>query len=189
MPPTAPTWGGGLNSVLVWLNSVSGEDIATILKGVGMALVSTTGGAGGPIYRTFFLQAGAVAAGKTVLTPQDRVAAMEAGLPGIVNGSRAQPGDKTTVDTLFPASQALPAVLGNGSPLALGLTQSASAAQRGMKGALTMVAKKVRASYLGERSAAPQESGATSFYLMLQAASEAWADAPSAEQTGSGIRV
>lgn len=169
----------GFKAVLARLNSIADKDIGTILKTVGMTLVSTVGGAGGPLYGTFFMQAGAVAAGKLELTPQDWVAALEAGLQGVINRGRAQPGDKTMVDALLPALQALRTSLGNGASFAEALSKSANAAERGMKDTIPMVAKKGRASYLGERSAGHQDPGATSSYLMLKAAAEVWVDAAS----------
>ncbi len=166
----------GFKAVLARLASMSDKDIGTILKTVGMTLVATVGGAGGPLYGTFFMQAGAVATGKMELTPTDWVSALEAGLQGVINRGRAQPGDKTMVDALLPALQALRASLGNGASFAEALVSSARAAERGMKDTIPMVAKKGRASYLGERSAGHQDPGATSSYLMLKAAADTWAE-------------
>ncbi len=169
----------GFKAVLARLNSIADKDIGTILKTVGMTLVSTVGGAGGPLYGTFFMQAGAATAGKMELTPQDWVAALEAGLQGVVNRGRAQPGDKTMVDALLPALQALRTSLGNGASFAEALAKSAHGAERGMKDTIPMVAKKGRASYLGERSAGHQDPGATSSFLMLKAAADVWAQSAS----------
>lgn len=167
----------GFKAVLARLGSVADKDIGTILKTVGMTLVSTVGGAGGPLYGTFFMQAGMATAGKMELTPADWASALEAGLQGVINRGKAQPGDKTMVDALMPALQALKEAMGNGASFAEALARSAEAAERGMKGTIPLVAKKGRASYLGERSAGHQDPGATSSFLMLKAAADTWADA------------
>jgi len=167
----------GFKAVLARLGSVADKDIGTILKTIGMTLVSTVGGAGGPLYGTFFMQAGMATAGKMELTPADWVSALEAGLQGVINRGKAQPGDKTMVDALMPALQALKEALGHGACFAEALTRSAEAAERGMRGTIPLVAKKGRASYLGERSVGHQDPGATSSFLMLKAAAEIWANA------------
>lgn len=169
----------GFKAVLARLGSVADKDIGTILKTVGMTLVSTVGGAGGPLYGTFFMQAGMATTGKMELTPADWVSALEAGLQGVIHRGKAQPGDKTMVDALMPALQALKEALGHGASFAKALARSAEAAERGMKGTIPLVAKKGRASYLGERSAGHQDPGATSSFLMLKAAAEIWAGAQS----------
>lgn len=167
----------GFKAVLGRLVGVADKDIGTIFKTVGMTLVSTVGGAGGPLYGTFFMQAGVATTGKMELTAADWAAAFEAGLQGVINRGKAQLGDKTMVDALAPALQALKEALGNGVSFSQALKRSADAAERGMKGTVPMVAKKGRASYLGERSAGHQDPGATSSFLMLRAAADTWANA------------
>ena len=164
----------GFQAVLTKLSGVADKDIGTVLKTVGMTLVSTVGGAGGPLYGTLFIQMGTATAGKLELTLADWAAALEAGVNGVVMRGKANPGDKTMVDALTPALATLKQAASNGQPLADGLRQSAQAAEQGMKDTIPLVARKGRASYLGERSAGHQDPGATSSHLLLNAAAEAW---------------
>jgi dihydroxyacetone kinase-like protein len=164
----------GFTAVLGKMGSADASDIGSVLKTVGMTLLSTVGGAGGPLYGTFFLQAGAASAGKAEIASQDWVAALEAGTEGVIQRGKASPGDKTMVDALLPAVEALRAALANGAPFAEALRLSAEAAEQGMRATIPLVARKGRASYLGERSAGHQDPGATSSYLLLRAAAEAW---------------
>jgi dihydroxyacetone kinase-like protein len=166
----------GFRAVLAKLPEVSDKDIGTILKTVGMTLLSTVGGAGGPLYGTFFLQVGSKTAGKMELSLDDWTAALEAARDGIVSRGKAQPGDKTMVDALTPAVEALHQARGEGLSLDQALQSSTSAARRGMEATIPLVARKGRASYLGERSAGHQDPGATSSFLLLQAASNTWSD-------------
>ena len=167
----------GFQAVLTKLPGVADKDIGTILKTVGMTLVSTVGGAGGPLYGTLFMQMGTAAAGKMEMTLADWVAALEAGVNGVVMRGKAAPGDKTMVDALTPALNALKESQTNGASLIDALRRSASAAEQGMRDTIPLVARKGRASYLGERSAGHQDPGATSSHLLLKAAVNAWASA------------
>jgi dihydroxyacetone kinase-like protein len=142
-----------------------------------MTLVSTVGGAGGPLYGTLFLQMGTAAAGKSELSPSDWAAALEAGIAGVQARGKAEPGDKTMIDALLPGRDALKAALDGGATFADALRQSAAAAEQGMRDTIPLVARKGRASYLGERSAGHQDPGATSSHLLLEAAAETWAKA------------
>ncbi len=103
MPITAPTWTAASRRQLSKLPTVADKDIGTLLKSVGMTLVQTVGGAGGPLYGTFFMQAGTATANKMELTLADWSAALEAALNGVVARGKAQPSDKTMVDALTPA--------------------------------------------------------------------------------------
>ena len=96
----------GFQAVLGKLPTVSDKDIGTIFKTVGMTLVSTVGGASGPLYGTFFMQAGTASAGKQELTAADWGAALEAAVNGVVMRGKAVLGDKTMVDVLTPALEA-----------------------------------------------------------------------------------
>ncbi len=162
----------GFQAVLGKLPTVADKDIGAILKTVGMTLVSTVGGAGGPLYGTLFMQAGQAEAGKTEMTDQDVVALFEAALKGVIVRGKAEPGDKTMVDTLTPAVNALKEAVDGGAPLDEALKQAMTAAEEGMKGTIPLVARKGRASYLGERSAGHQDPGATSSYLLVKTAAE-----------------
>jgi dihydroxyacetone kinase-like protein len=167
----------GFQTVASKLPSVADKDIGTVLKTVGMTLVSTVGGASGPLYGTFFLQMGATATSKLELTLADWVTALEAGVGGIVMRGKANLGDKTMVDALTPALAALKTAAADGVPLPLALRRSAEAAEDGMLATIPLVARKGRASYLCERSAGHQDPGATSAHLLLKAAADTWSDA------------
>ncbi len=166
----------GMRAALAKLDGVSGNDVGNLLKTVGMTLVSTVGGAGGPLYGTLFLQMGTAASGKEELAPEDWAAALEAAITGVQARGKAEPGDKTMVDALLPARDALRAALAGGTPLDEALRRSAGAAEEGMKATIPLVARKGRASYLGERSAGHQDPGATSSYLLLKTAADTLAD-------------
>lgn len=164
----------GFQAVLNKLPGVSDKDIGTIFKTVGMTLVSTVGGAGGPLYGTLFMQMGTATAGKSELSLADWTAAVQAGLNGVVMRGKASPGDKTMVDALTPAVTALQSASANGASLSDALLSSAQAAEEGMRATIPLVARKGRASYLGERSAGHQDPGATSSYLLLKTAADTW---------------
>jgi len=164
----------GFQAALAKLPGVSDKDIGAILKTVGMTLVSTVGGAGGPLYGTLFMQMGTSSAGKLELTLADWVDALEAGVNGVVMRGKANLGDKTMVDVLSPALVTLKEAAANGTPMREALVKSAQAAEQGMIATIPLVAKKGRASYLGERSAGHQDPGATSSHLLLKAAADTW---------------
>ena len=164
----------GMSAVLGKVDALPGDDIGALLKTVGMTLVSTVGGAGGPLYGTLFLQMGTAASGKAELGPDEWAAALEAGIGGVRMRGKAEPGDKTMIDALVPAEDALKAALAEGASFGEALTRSAGAAERGMAATVPLVAKKGRASYLGERSAGHQDPGATSSQLLLKTAADTW---------------
>jgi dihydroxyacetone kinase-like protein len=159
----------GFTAVLDKLPAVAEADIGTILKTVGTTLVSTVGGASGPLYGTAFLRAGTTLAGKQELQHADVVAGLDAALEGIIARGHAQRGEKTMVDALAPAVEALKASIDAGKPLSAALQAAAEAGEQGMQSTIPMVATKGRASYLGERSAGHQDPGATSVTLFLRA--------------------
>lgn len=142
-------------------------DISTRLKTVGTTLVSTVGGASGPLYGTAFLRAGMAVAGKQELAAADVIAMLEAFLTGIVARGKAQPGEKTMVDALTPALAAAKQALAEGASQAEITRRAHEAAGEGMKATIPMLATKGRASYLGERSIGHQDPGATSSWLIL----------------------
>lgn len=159
----------GFKKVCSQLSFLNEKDIGGIFKEVGMTLISSVGGASGPLYGTFFLKAGEATAGKNDLTPTDIVAMLEAGLAGVIQRGKTKPGDKTMVDTLQNAVIALIKAVQDGVGIGEALKLSADAAEEGMKSTIPMQAKKGRASYLGERSIGHQDPGATSSYLILKA--------------------
>lgn len=164
----------GFKAVMKKIPEISDKDIGTIFKTVGMTLISTVGGAGGPLYGTFFLQAGMKTAGKMELTLVDWTEALEAALNGVIMRGKAELGDKTMVDALTPAVAALKQSIADNQSIHKALELSADAAQQGMEGTIPLVARKGRASYLGERSAGHQDPGSTSSFLILKAASDCW---------------
>jgi dihydroxyacetone kinase-like protein len=166
----------GMSAVLVKVDAAGEEqDIGALLKTVGMSLVSTVGGAGGPLYGTLFMQMGTAVSGKTELSPDDWAAALDAAVAGVQARGKAEPGDKTMIDALIPGRDALKSALAEGASFEDALRQSAEAAGQGMRDTIPLVARKGRASYLGERSAGHQDPGATSSHLLLEAAAETWA--------------
>lgn len=164
----------GFTAVMGKLPSLEGHDIGALCKAVGMTLVSTVGGASGPLYGTFFLQIGTTTAGRDVIELGDFVMALGAGIAGIQRLGKAVPGDKTMLDALMPARDALQVAVAEGGSLGEALARSVAAAEQGMIATTPLVARKGRASYLGERSAGHQDPGATSAYLLIRAAAEAW---------------
>ena len=167
----------GFQAVLAKLDGIAGRDIGGLCKTVGMTLVSTVGGASGPLYGTFFLQIGATTAGKETIEVGDFLKAIEAGIAGVQRLGKAELGDKTMLDALLPARDALDQAIAEGGSLDEALARSVAAAEQGMLATTPLVARKGRASYLGERSANHQDPGATSSTIMLEALRDAVASA------------
>ncbi|MBN2203524.1 MAG: DAK2 domain-containing protein [Thermoleophilia bacterium] len=182
----------GMQAVLGRLDALAEGATGALLKAVGMTLVSTVGGAAGPLYGTLFLQMGKVAGeespGKEAgggspqtrdtpeaapgLTLRQWAGLVDAGVAGVQARGKAVVGDKTMVDALVPAAAALRAAAAAGLAVSEALSQAADAAERGMKATIPLVARKGRASYLGERSAGHQDPGATSAWLLMRTAAE-----------------
>ncbi len=158
----------GFKAVTEKLPAMVSMDIGSILKTVGTTLVSTVGGASGPLYGTAFLRAGIATSGKLELYEADFVGMLEAALEGIKARGKAQPGEKTMVDALTPALAAAKAAEAQNLDLAQMLHRASEAAEAGMKATIPLLATKGRASYLGERSIGHQDPGATSSWLMLK---------------------
>ncbi len=165
----------GFQAVLQKLPDNEEKDIGGILLAVGMALLSKVGGASGPLYSTLFIQVGKSIDGKMEFGLEDWAKALEAATTGIVNLGKASLGDKTMVDALTPAFKALEEASQQGLSLEEGLVKSAKAAEEGMIATIPLVARKGRASYLGERSAGHQDPGATSTFMLLDTAAKVWA--------------
>ena len=171
----------GFEQVLAGFDDFDRSDIGTFLKKVAVTITGRIGGTSGPIWGTAFLRAGAVAAGKTALEPADVVAMLRAAVEGIMQRGQAELGDKTLLDALVPATDALERELdaGNGSTAAI---QAASAAAReAAEATKDMVARRGRAAYTGERSRGSVDAGATAVAVMLERSSAAWAAAESEE--------
>jgi dihydroxyacetone kinase-like protein len=159
----------GFGSVLNQLPALTDKDIGTIMKQTGMALISSVGGASGPLYGTFFMRMGAVVDAKEELSSQDLHDMFQSGTAGIVQRGRARIGDKTMVDAWNPAVEALKRAIDDGQDTTSALRLAVAAAQKGMQDTIPLQAKKGRASYLGARSIGHQDPGATSSYLLLKA--------------------
>jgi dihydroxyacetone kinase-like protein len=158
----------GFKAVIDKLPTVANMDIGSILKTVGTTLVSTVGGASGPLYGTAFLRAGMATSGKHELYEADVVTLLEAALEGIKARGKAQPGEKTMLDALTPALTAAKDAEAHDLGLSQLLQRAAEAAETGMKATIPMLATKGRASYLGERSIGHQDPGSTSSWLILK---------------------
>ncbi|MGK7877465.1 MAG: dihydroxyacetone kinase subunit DhaL [Xenococcaceae cyanobacterium] len=158
----------GFQKVMSQLPSVADKDIGSILKTVSMNLISSIGGASGPLLGTLFLRASMAVKGKQELTGEDMAALLQAGVDGVVQRGKANLGDKTMVDALSPAVDAFKQTISKGNSTVEAMQQAVAAAEEGMKKTIPLVAKKGRASYLGKRSAGHQDPGATSSYLILK---------------------
>lgn len=164
----------GFQAVLAKVDVLPPGDVGSLFKTVGMTLVSTVGGAGGPLYGTLFLQLGVATAGKSEISAEGWAAALAAAVQGVQARGKAELQDKTMVDALVPARDAFVAAIGEGASFKEALGRSAAAGEEGMKGTIPLVARKGRASYLGERSAGHQDPGATSSFLLLKTIAETW---------------
>jgi phosphoenolpyruvate---glycerone phosphotransferase subunit DhaL len=164
----------GMKAAVAKIDGHQPGDIGSLLKTVGMALVSSVGGAGGPLYGTLFMQLGMPLGGKSEMELADWAAAVEAGVKGLQMRGKAEPEDKTMVDAWIPARDALQAAAEDGTSMGEALNRSAAAAEEGMSATIPLVARKGRASYLGERSAGHQDPGATSTYLLIRCAADTW---------------
>jgi dihydroxyacetone kinase-like protein len=162
----------GFTAVVGKLEDLDGSDIGATLKTVGTTLISKVGGASGPLYGMFFMQMGGAVLGKEALTLEDFATAFETGVGGVLRIGKAEPGDKTMVDALIPARDALRAAIADGASVGDALARMAEGAEAGMLATVPLVARKGRASYLGERSAGHQDPGATSTHLLLRSAAE-----------------
>jgi dihydroxyacetone kinase-like protein len=159
----------GFRKVLADLPGVQERDIGAILKATGMALISSVGGASGPLYGTFFLASARLADGKLALADQELALLLEAGVQGVAQRGRAQQGDKTLLDALIPAAHAFRAAADAGCSTLEAARRSYAAAAQGAQDTIPMIARKGRASYLGERSVGHQDPGSASACLIWQA--------------------
>jgi dihydroxyacetone kinase-like protein len=162
----------GMQKALEKLGASEPGDPGAVLKTVAMSLISSVGGAAGPLYGTLLLQMGNALAGEAEVDLAGFAAAWRKGLEGVQSRGKAQLGDKTMVDALSPAVQALE----QAADLAGGLRAAVQAAEEGMQATTPLVARKGRASYLGERSADHQDPGATSTYYLFKSAAGALTD-------------
>jgi phosphoenolpyruvate---glycerone phosphotransferase subunit DhaL len=163
----------GMRAVVVALDETTPVTASALLNKVGMTLVSTVGGASGPLFGTFFLRVGASFGDTAEISLAQLAAALRAGLEGIVARGKAEAGDKTMYDALAPAVDALDGAVSEGMDKADALKLALVAAENGRDATTPMLARKGRASYLGERSVGHQDPGATTIALLMAAATRA----------------
>jgi dihydroxyacetone kinase-like protein len=164
----------GFTAVQAELSANPPADLRSVFQNAATVLIRTMGGTSGPLLGTFFLRAAAACAGKSELAPGDVVALFQAGVDGIQQRGKAALGDKTMLDALLPAVDAMRGALEAGNGLAEILDRGAAAAEAGMQATTTMQARKGRGSYLGDRSVGHQDPGATGAHLLLKTAAEVW---------------
>ena len=158
----------GFAAVKEKMPSFADKDVGAILKETGMTLVSTVGGASGPLYGTAFMKAGMACKGMSEIGGKEFLAAFSAAVAGIKQRGKSEEGEKTMLDALCPAERALTEALGGGADLKEALGKAVDAAEEGLVHTKDIIATKGRASYLGERSLGHQDPGATSSLLLLQ---------------------
>jgi phosphoenolpyruvate---glycerone phosphotransferase subunit DhaL len=159
----------GFKAALQRLDGLEAADFGSVFKAVGMALISKVGGAAGPLYGSFYLAVGKGLGDAETVEDGALATALRAGYEGVVARGKAQLEDKTILDAMHPALEALDAALAGGSDLGAALDQAERAAEAGMQATIPLVARKGRASYLGERSRDHQDPGATSTHLLVKA--------------------
>ena len=162
----------GFNKVVEKLPSVADKDIGFILKNTGMTLLSSVGGASGPLFGTFFIRAAQAANAKQSLDLTELHQVMQEGVEGVVMRGKAEPGDKTMCDVCWPVVESLGQSAQQNLSVAEALQRAADSAERAVESTITMQARKGRASYLGERSIGHQDPGATSVMLMMKTLAE-----------------
>jgi dihydroxyacetone kinase-like protein len=160
----------GMTAIKELLPGLRDGDAGTLFKQTGMKLISTVGGASGPLYGTFFLRLGTAFGTATAIGPTELAAGFRAGLEGVIARGKAGLDDKTMVDAMVPAVTALEAGTGD---LPSALDAAAIAAAGGRDRVTPLVARKGRASYLGERSAGHQDPGATSTTILFESLRDA----------------
>jgi dihydroxyacetone kinase-like protein len=165
----------GMTAVLVALDGDAPGRPSELFKRTGMTLVSAVGGASGPLYGTAFLRMSTAVGDAETLDGGDFAKVLRAALDGVTARGKAEAGDKTMIDALAPAVAAFEETVAAGQPLSEALDQAVRAAEQGLAATIPMVARKGRASYLGERSAGHQDPGATSVTLLFAAAATALA--------------
>lgn len=156
----------GFEAVEAKLDTVKDKDCGTILKTVGMTLVSTVGGAAGPLYGTAFMKSGMVLAGKEELNKEDFIKSMEAAIEGVKQRGKSDKGEKTMLDSMIPAYDAFKENIDKDTKEAM--KEALDAAKEGIEYTKTIIATKGRAAYIGERSIGHQDPGATSFTYMIE---------------------
>jgi len=162
----------GCRAAVDALAAAEPADVTGFGRAIAMKVISTVGGASGPLYGSFFLALGTTGGSSPSMDAAETVAALKAGVAAIQSRGKAEPGDKTMLDALLPAISAMEGSLQDGGSLADALQAGTDAAEEGMRATIPMLARKGRASYLGERSIGHQDPGATSSWLLLRSAAE-----------------
>ena len=160
----------GFGEVQKKLPALADKDIGTILKTTGMALVSTVGGSSGPLYGTAYMKMGMALNGKTEITFDDFLTAFQTGIDGVMQRGRSTVEEKTMLDAMVPAINAMKEVWAEKADVKAALEAGAAAAEAGCEHTKELIATKGRASYVGERGIGHQDPGATSFMFMIQVA-------------------
>lgn len=158
----------GFGAVEQKLPTLEGKDVGTILKTVGMTLVSTVGGASGPLYGTAYMKAGMALAGKEELDMELFLTALKAGVEGVAQRGKAQAEEATMLDAMLPSLKAMEEADAAGEPPKAVLEAGVKAARAGAEHTKDLIATKGRASYVGERGLGHQDPGATSYCCMLE---------------------
>lgn len=159
----------GFGEVEKKLPSLKDRDIGTVLKTVGMTLMSKVGGASGPLYGSFYMKMGQALNGKTEMDVNDFLTAFSAGIDGVQKLGKAQPEEATMIDAMLPARDAIRASLQTGADAKAAITAGCDAAWKGVEHTKELVATKGRASYVGARGIGHEDPGAASFSCMLEA--------------------
>ena len=165
----------GMGAVMEKIATVPTANFSELFTQVGMTLVSSVGGASGPLYGTFFLRFGSSAGAVTQLDGSGLGSALRAGLEGVIHRGKAVAGDKTMFDAIAPAVDEFDTLIADGTTLARAVDGARASAERGRDATEPLVARKGRASYLGDRSAGHLDPGATSAAMLFQALAEALA--------------
>jgi phosphoenolpyruvate---glycerone phosphotransferase subunit DhaL len=163
----------GMSAVMEKIGAAPAASVDALFTAVGMTLVSSVGGASGPLYGTFFLRLGKAAGAVTECDGPALAAALRAGFEGVLARGKAELGDKTMVDAMAPALEAMDAAIASSASLAEATAAARDAAANGRDATEPLVARKGRASYLGERSAGHLDPGATSTALLFDALADA----------------
>lgn len=160
----------GFTEVKKKLESMADADLGTIFKSTGMTLVSTVGGSSGPLYGTAFMKMGMALNGKKEMNMQEFLAALQMGVEGVGQRGRSTTEEKTMLDAMVPALNAMKEASEGGQTAKAALEAGVKAAEAGVEHTKELIATKGRASYVGERGIGHQDPGATSFTFMLQTA-------------------
>jgi dihydroxyacetone kinase phosphoprotein-dependent L subunit len=170
----------GFEVVVADYDTFDRSSIGALLKKIGLVLAGKVGGVSGPIWGTAFLRAGAAAADRTELAPEDVIAMLRAAITGIMARGGASLGEKTLLDALVPATDSLEAAIGDpamqGDHGVKAIQRAADVAKKAAEDTKSMLAMRGRAAYTGERSIGSVDAGATAIGVILQAIATAWGD-------------